>query len=83
VGHQSAKGKKKPKPFTIPEALKRLGATQETTLSFGNSLKDFKAATGAGIKHYACLWAKEEDLLRENGYRNFGIYPKKIIEILV
>ena len=60
-----------------------MDATQETTLSFGDNLKDFNAATGAGIKHYACLWdSKEKDLLIKNGCKNFITSPKQIIDIL-
>ena len=56
----------------------------EQVISFGDSLNDFKAATGAGIKHYACLWAsKDAAVLKENGCRNFIIHPLQIIEILV
>jgi phosphoglycolate phosphatase-like HAD superfamily hydrolase len=52
-------------------------------LSFGDSLNDFKAATGANIKHYCCLWgSKEEVSLKENGCKNFITHPKQIIEIL-
>jgi phosphoglycolate phosphatase-like HAD superfamily hydrolase len=83
VGHQSAKGKKKPNSFPMIEALRLMDEVPENVLSFGDSLNDFKSATGASIKHYACVWgSNDEGLLKENGCKNFIDYPKQIIEVL-
>ena len=83
IGHQSAKGKKKPKPFPMLEALKLMDEAPENVLSFGDSLNDFKSATSANIGHYACLWGTQDDnLLKVNGCRNFITHPQQIIEIL-
>jgi len=83
IGHKKSNGKKKPKPFPMLEALKEMEESPDNVLSFGDSLKDFKAATDAGIEHYACLWtSKEEKLLKENGCKNFIDSPLQVIEIL-
>ena len=85
IGHFAADNKKKPDPFPMFKALKLMAEAPENVLSFGDSLNDYLAASGANIKHYGCMWAstpKEEALLRENNCRNFIYTPKQIIEIL-
>jgi phosphoglycolate phosphatase-like HAD superfamily hydrolase len=83
VGHQSVRGKKKPNSFPMFEAIRLLGEVPDNVLSFGDSYNDFKVATGAGIEHYACLWAtKDAAALKENGGENFIEKPQQIIEVL-
>ena len=83
IGYKKSKGKKKPKTFPMLEALKEMDEVPDNVVSFGDSLKDFKAAIDAGIEHYACLWAsKDETLLKENGCNNFIDNPPQVIEIL-
>ena len=85
IGHFAAENKKKPNPFPMFEALRLMAEAPENVLSFGDSLNDYLAASGANIKHYGCMWAstpKEVALLRENNCRDFIYTPKQIIEIL-
>lgn len=83
IGHKAAKGKKKPNPFPMIEALRIMDEASENVLSFGDSLNDYLSASSANINHYGCLWAsKEETLLKEIGCKNFISKPQQIIEIL-
>ena len=83
IGHKAAKGKKKPNPFPMIEALRFIDEVSENVISFSDSLNDYLSASSANINHYGCLWAsKEKDILEKNGCKNFINYPEEIIEIL-
>lgn len=63
---------RKPNPQCMFLAMKRLGCTSESVISFGDRSIDIAASNAAGIKSVACLWGTEEKqallLARPNHY---------------
>jgi len=64
------------------EALRFMDESANNVISFGDSLKDYQAATTANIEHFACSWETQEDIvLRENECENFINHPQQVVEI--
>ena len=50
----------KPSPEPLLEAISRAGARAETTVMIGDSINDFEAATGAGVRSIGCMFGYGE-----------------------